>query len=51
MASVVLGDPAKINIVNVTIEDRFIQLHERRLDVLIFGGTYSLEREVVEVSL
>lgn len=51
MASVVLGDPTKISSIHVTAKDRFIQLRDRHIDVLIWGDGLTVEREVFEVSL
>ena len=51
MASVVLGDPDKIKRVFVTKEDRFSQLLDRQVDLLLLGDMHTLEREVQEVSV
>ena len=45
-----LNDPNGVDIINVTAETRFISLNERKSDILAGGETYTIEREVNEVS-
>ena len=46
----VLNDPNAIEKVNRTAKTRFIMLRDRTVDVLTGSETYTIEREVNEVS-
>jgi len=48
IAAVVLGDPDKVEEVIVTGSDRFEKLHGGDVDLLLYGDTYTIEREVRE---
>ena len=50
VASVVLGNPEKVEPVPVTGHDRFVKLRDREIDLLIYGDFITIEREVLEVS-
>lgn len=50
VASVVLGDPESFAPIPVTAEDRFIKLRDKKIDVLIWGDSYTLEREISEIT-
>ena len=50
VAAVVLNDPDKIDVINVTKENRFLKLNNREIDVLIRGDADTLQREIREVS-
>ena len=45
----VLGDTDKIEVLETTKDDRFKQLYDRNIDVLIAFDTHTIEREVHEV--
>lgn len=51
IAAVLLGNPDDFTAVAVTGSTRFQQLHGMDIDVLLFGDTHTVEREVREVSL
>lgn len=50
VAGVVLGDQKKIEYVQVTKENRFAQLNDRKIDLLVNFDSHTLKREVSEVS-
>ena len=49
IAAVLLGNPDDFTAVAVTGSTRFQELNDRNIDVLIWGDTHTLEREVREV--
>eukprot|EP00580_Thalassiosira_gravida_P000742 CAMPEP_0201599198 /NCGR_PEP_ID=MMETSP0492-20130828/752_1 /ASSEMBLY_ACC=CAM_ASM_000837 /TAXON_ID=420259 /ORGANISM="Thalassiosira gravida, Strain GMp14c1" /LENGTH=875 /DNA_ID=CAMNT_0048061747 /DNA_START=60 /DNA_END=2687 /DNA_ORIENTATION=- len=48
VAAVIFGDPARFVGVSVTPSTRFVQLNDRAVDLLLFGDTHTIEREVNE---
>jgi hypothetical protein len=45
-----LNNPDAVEKVNRTAQNRFIMLNDRVVDILAGGDTYTIEREVNEVS-
>ncbi|KAL7533778.1 hypothetical protein ACHAWF_004621, partial [Thalassiosira exigua] len=50
VAAVVLGDPKAYKPVPVTAINRFERLHDRSIDLLQYGDTHTIEREISEMT-
>lgn len=49
VAAVLLGNPESFEEVEVTGNNRWQMLHQRKIDILAYGDTHTIEREVKEV--